>query len=759
MIWMYRSGKPEDPFIPITQTLRIKDGVVLLEEIPDNFQRPTVTHDTITFSEIQSGDPGATNYRIIYKYGIIVFNHVNNGELVTINYFGTGRFFLPANRVYAQIDDENNVTQSLKDLLDDNEAAIEAITTLADLVSQINEFQHMGTYDPAITYKVRNVVDDNSGNSFMAVQESVGQSLSDTTHWRPIALKGDMHKSVYDQGDIGVVDDSQRLGGQLPSYYEPALGRLVKSVAGNLDITLTDAEVLNKQIIFTGALTGNINVVFPTTTRIWHVQNLTTGEYTLGCKTASGEGIILKQANPPDFPRMKQITSDGTDIIWADEGNVLESHLAESALQINKGDFQSSRNVEILRPLVTFIDDDGSNGVLTKVKPLFTSRNVPIGIAVKGDSPIIIDENKRAEIVELQNDYGWEILSHTMNHMDMAESSREDVENDFKTFITKFSEYGLNVKSIAYPWGRVGDKVDIVSKYFRAGFGTGANTNKRESLRDYNINRYGLGSNMSSGMTTFEQFKTLIDSVKSNNEWLVFMTHADYTDNDMQLIEDVLDYVISQGIEIVTPNEGLRVFGSVVASGNRTVETKYFNIKSEGVIDTNAYILTKTVPTKIEDAPPEINEDLSKDIASINSFKAMNWSVGNGIVVEHLYADGWEYQTFYKSGGRIRMYLRKWDGAKWGAWEKVTTSPNNINYTITARTIPAFSSVDVTVYDNTIRASHHHIAQPVGVLEQGITWQCWAHGNQALKIRLTNVTDASIDIAERVWNIARLSTD
>ena len=240
MIWMYRSGKPEDPFIPITQTLRIKDGVVLLEEIPDNFQRPTVTHDTITFSEIQSGDPGATNYRIIYKYGIIVFNHVNNGELVTINYFGTGRFFLPANRVYAQIDDENNVTQSLKDLLDDNEAAIEAITTLADLVSQINEFQHMGTYDPAIIYKVRNVVDDNSGNSFMAVQESVGQSLSDTTHWRPIALKGDMHKSVYDQGDIGVVDDSQKLGGQLPSYYEPAFE---KNTAFNKDFGTIEGTV------------------------------------------------------------------------------------------------------------------------------------------------------------------------------------------------------------------------------------------------------------------------------------------------------------------------------------------------------------------------------------------------------------------------------------------------------------------------------------------------------------------------------------
>jgi hypothetical protein len=33
---------------------------------------------------------------------------------------------------------------------------------------------------------------------------------------------GDMLKSVYDTDDTGVVDDSQRLGGQLPAYYLPA---------------------------------------------------------------------------------------------------------------------------------------------------------------------------------------------------------------------------------------------------------------------------------------------------------------------------------------------------------------------------------------------------------------------------------------------------------------------------------------------------------------------------------------------------------
>lgn len=313
MIWMYRSGKPEDPFIPITQTLRIKDGVVLLEEIPDNFQRPTVTHDTITFSEIQSGDPGATNYRIIYKYGIIVFNHVNNGELVTINYFGTGRFFLPANRVYAQIDDENNVTQSLKDLLDDNEAAIEAITTLADLVSQIDEFQHMGTYDPAIIYKVRNVVDDNSGNSFMAVQESVGQSLSDTTYWRPIALKGDMHKSVYDQGDIGVVDDSQKLGGQLPSYYEPAFE---KNTAFNKDFGTTEGTVCD------GGAVGSISSLETSdkTNVVSAINEVNNVLETHKAETATDDvhglaGKVIEESGTNDNGSYVRF-ADGTQICW-----------------------------------------------------------------------------------------------------------------------------------------------------------------------------------------------------------------------------------------------------------------------------------------------------------------------------------------------------------------------------------------------------------------------------------------------------------
>lgn len=57
-----------------------------------------------------------------------------------------------------------------------------------------------------------------ANNQILQFNESSGQ-------WEAVSQSGsagDMYKSVYDQNDDGVVDDSERLGNQLPSYYSPA---------------------------------------------------------------------------------------------------------------------------------------------------------------------------------------------------------------------------------------------------------------------------------------------------------------------------------------------------------------------------------------------------------------------------------------------------------------------------------------------------------------------------------------------------------
>lgn len=88
-------------------------------------------------------------------------------------------------------------------------------------------------------------------------------------------------------------------------------GRLSLSVAGNTDVTLTAAQARNHILNFTGALTGNINVIVPDGPQTWAVTNNTTGSFTLTVKTSAGTGILVAQASAV------LLLADGTNVISA----------------------------------------------------------------------------------------------------------------------------------------------------------------------------------------------------------------------------------------------------------------------------------------------------------------------------------------------------------------------------------------------------------------------------------------------------------
>ncbi|WP_242015322.1 phage tail protein [Pseudomonas nitroreducens] len=72
-------------------------------------------------------------------------------------------------------------------------------------------------------------------------------------------------------------------------------GQMVKSVAGGVDVTLTADDVGYGMLVFTGALTANINVIVPNVYRQWVVHNRTSGAFTLTLKTAIGTGVAVTQ--------------------------------------------------------------------------------------------------------------------------------------------------------------------------------------------------------------------------------------------------------------------------------------------------------------------------------------------------------------------------------------------------------------------------------------------------------------------------------
>ena len=131
--------------------------------------------------------------------------------------------------------------------------------------------------------------------------------------------------------------------------------QLTKSVAGGADVTLSAAEAGYKILKFTGLLTANINVVVPTTTTIWYVDNSTTGGYTLTVKTSAGSGVS---------------TTNGTRyVLYGDGTNVV------NAVTVT-GSFSSFTTGSASAPSITFAADTDTG--------LYNTAANQVGVAVAG---------------------------------------------------------------------------------------------------------------------------------------------------------------------------------------------------------------------------------------------------------------------------------------------------------------------------------------------------------------------------------------
>lgn len=72
-------------------------------------------------------------------------------------------------------------------------------------------------------------------------------------------------------------------------------GKATVNVAGGVSVNLTAAQYGLPILILTGALTANINLIFPAISGTWIVRNQTTGAYSVTCKTAAGTGVVVSQ--------------------------------------------------------------------------------------------------------------------------------------------------------------------------------------------------------------------------------------------------------------------------------------------------------------------------------------------------------------------------------------------------------------------------------------------------------------------------------
>jgi len=92
-------------------------------------------------------------------------------------------------------------------------------------------------------------------------------------------------------------------------------------ISGSGDYTLSVAELNKTAYIFTGTLTGNRNIVVPTTAQQYWVSNQTSGSYTLGVKTAAQSPAVT-------------VASGARAILYCDGTNVVDADTATIAIPV-----------------------------------------------------------------------------------------------------------------------------------------------------------------------------------------------------------------------------------------------------------------------------------------------------------------------------------------------------------------------------------------------------------------------------------------
>lgn len=107
-----------------------------------------------------------------------------------------------------------------------------------------------------------------------------------------------------------LIDSNEDAPGTSEASWVPAFNYGIGVVSGltNANVALNAGQYSKPIVTLSGALTGNVQIIFPKTLQRWLVVNNTTGAFTVTCKTATGTGVA--------------IPSGGSQEVWGDGANL-----------------------------------------------------------------------------------------------------------------------------------------------------------------------------------------------------------------------------------------------------------------------------------------------------------------------------------------------------------------------------------------------------------------------------------------------------
>jgi len=243
------------------------------------------------------------------------------------------------------------------------------------------------------------------------------------------------------------------------------------------------------------------------------------------------------------------------------EGQVLVSGAAvpewESDLRLGSLKFTERG----LRPLVTFMFDDGFVSDITIAKPVFDAQGEVACSAITSDYVDTAGKLTWAQVEELYL-AGWEIVNHTKTHPNLTTLTAAQMRTEFEGCDAALEAHGITATNACYPFHAQDALVRSVAReYFRAARGG------LGELNEPVLNTFALASRLDGVPADLAVYQALVDTAESENRWLILYCHSIGPAN-AAMYDTLIDYIQAKDIEIVTMDQALDLVENIVDVGD-----------------------------------------------------------------------------------------------------------------------------------------------------------------------------------------------
>ncbi|WP_305928081.1 polysaccharide deacetylase family protein [Bacillus mycoides] len=423
-------------------------------------------------------------------------------------------------------------------------------------------------------------------------------------------------------------------------------------------------------------------------------------------------------------------------------------------------------------PIITFVDDDGNTGLYTRLYPIFRSKGKRFTASIITNTIGHSSNYVTLEQLKEMQKNGLETLSHCYDApLSIAGLTPEQQEFQLRESQRWLKDNGFEHEGFTFPQNDHNLPLrKLTRKYYRYAFSSGG-LNDKGYLEHSHVRRIGFGSFMTgepnapgiSDKLSLEYYKYWVDQCLAKKCWLVFTTHvAAQSVAQDSVLAQLIDYIDSLGIKIVTPSEGFRICANKLNVGDE--EEKHLFISSTGQVKTNindgffnrlnakasglnngspiySFIVGATTVISYTQANNGGFPTAAGTLHTIRVDKETNW-------------EGMSYQT-WTPHNTADLYKRAWNVTKdtWDPWKLMNMTDVKLTTPVTTVGANTFKFVDLAL-TGAVPGVTSAFGYPIWGLPGSVTFTLAMTASDKIRIVLQNISTADVVIPQTDWLIS-----